>query len=249
MPPASMPPASVPPAYSLVNDPLYFVTAGFFAIFTTALPAAMGQPRFLPILQAVVLTIFIAMPIRKGQIRTAAYIMALWLVLEVLVMVLVTHFLPGSAERAVGNGFGFRTALLAWLYAGEPLPNGWSAAPLTRLVQLIGVSLGSLLTAGFVGAWFLVRAVNQLGFAIAIAGASLGGPLGWLLAIPLWSLAWIAGLAGLIIVCAEPLLTSNWSITFYGKQRRALLVAVAALLAAGLLLELLLAPAWTHLVS
>lgn len=243
------PTTSAPPTYDLTRDPLFYIIAGFFAVLTTALPAAIGQPRFLPILQAVALTIFVAMPVRRRKVHFAFYVMALWIILELVTFVAVALLFPNSAERAINGGFAYRSALLTWLYAGEPLPNSFVTAPASRLLELAGVILGSLFTAGLVGSWFLVRAVNLAGYAIATVGSSLGSALGWALAIPLWYAAWIAGLACLVILCAEPLLTSNWSLNFYWTQRRRLLVASAALLALGLLLELVLAPGWPRLAS
>ena len=91
-------------------------------------------------MQAVVLTFFVAVPIRQASARVAIYVMALWIVLELVCMVAVTRFLPNSAERAIGDGFSYRTALLLWLYAGDPLPNGFVAAPSLAFVGVLPAS-------------------------------------------------------------------------------------------------------------
>ena len=83
----------------------------------------------------------------------------------------------------------------------------------------------------------MVRAVNvaglQLGAMLANAGSTvfLTSPFLWLV-VPR-----IAGLAGLTILCTEPLLTRTWSPGFYWRNRRRLIVISLALLALGLILE------------
>ncbi len=234
----------MPRPYQLTADPLYYVMGAIFALLTTALPAAFGLSRFLPLGQAIVLTIFIALPLRKGLVRHAALMLGLWLVLQLTAISLVAWLAPSQAERALAGGFELRTGLLAWLFAGAPLPRSLAAQPLAFLVELAGVTLGSLLSGGLVGNWFLVRAVNVAGFTIGSLAPVAGSPLELFVAFPLWSLARIAGYAGLILVLAQPLWRNQWSLTRLAARQRRLLIASAGLLALSLLLELLVSAWW-----
>ncbi len=230
--------------YQLTSDPLYYVMGAIFALLTTALPAVFGLSRFLPLGQAIVLTIFIALPLRKGLVRHAALMLGLWLMLQLAAISAVAWLAPNQAERAIAGGFELRTGLLAWLFAGAPLPRGLATQPLTFLVELAGVTLGSLLSGGFVGDWFLVRAVNVAGFTVGSLTPVASSPRELLVAFPLWSLARIAGYAGLILVLAQPLWRNQWSLTRLAARQRRLLIASAGLLALSLLVELLLSAWW-----
>lgn len=227
-------------SYSLTRDPTYYVTVGFFALLTTALPALLGQPRFLPLNQAVLLTIFVAIPLRKGHLRGAFNVMALWLVLQFSLMTLLAWAFGDSVERAIADGFILRGEIAAWFYTGGILPHGMQAAPLARLVEIAGITLGSLLTAGLVGMWFLVRAVNLLGFTTGALFSTLESPAlpAWIL--PIWALIRVAGYAGLVTLLAEPSVTRNWSLPFYRAHRQRPLLISLGLVIAGLLLELVL---------
>lgn len=226
--------------YSLTRDPLYYFTVGFFALLTTALPALLGQPRFLPLIQALALTVLMAIPLQKGHLRDAINVMALWLFLQYTLIALLTWGLGGHVERAIADGFVYRGELGSWFYGGAGLPRGLQAAPINRLIEILGIVLGSLLTAGLVGAWFLVRAVNLAGFGTGALLTSLDTPALILRIIPLWSLLRIAGYAGLVILLAEPLLANRWSLTHLLTQRRQLLWISLGLVVGGLLLELVL---------
>jgi hypothetical protein len=226
--------------YSLTRDPLYYVTVGFFALLTTALPGLLGQPRFLPVIQALALTIFIALPLRKGHIRGALNVMAIWLTLQYILMALLSWAFGGLVERAMANGFVYQGELAAWFYGSARLPGSLHAAPLARLVEIAGIVLGSMLTAGLVGAWFLVRAVNLAGYSTGTLLASLDTPALVPLVLPIWSLLRLAGYAGLIVLLAEPLLTNQWAIAFYWARRRRLLLLSLGLIIAGLIAELVL---------
>jgi hypothetical protein len=161
-------------------------------------------------------------------------------------MTLLSRSAGQVAEAAINDGFAVRGAVASWLYSGGPLPGGLASEPGARLLELCGVILGSLATAGLVGAWFLARATNLAAF---VTGGLLGvidRPFLLPLAVPVWSLIEIAGYAGLVMLCAEPLLTSNWSPRFYWSERRRLLLVSLGLVVAGFVLELLLPPIWTR---
>jgi hypothetical protein len=44
-------------SYQLTSDPVFYWMGSFFALLTTALPAVLGQVRFMPLGQTVVLSI------------------------------------------------------------------------------------------------------------------------------------------------------------------------------------------------
>ena len=228
--------------YDLMKDPIYYFTFGFFAILTTALPAALGQPNFLPIAQAVALTLFLAVPLRRGLVGKGILVLSVWLVLQTLVMIVGTALLPPVFERAIHDGFAYHRSLLEWSVTGQNLPGWLFNSPVARLVELFGVLLGSLLSAGLVGLWFLMRAVNQ--FAYAVGRLALEGPPGLILGLMPWRLAMIAGYAGFVVILAQPLLTNSWSPAFYIKRQRRLLTASLTLVAIGLLLEMTLPGLW-----
>ncbi len=232
--------ASTGSSYNLTQDPLFLITAAFFALLTTAMPAFMGQMRVMPLLQTLVLTIFLAITLRKGGIGAALMLMGVWLAVEMVTLTLITGFFMEQVERAIPGGFDLGVGLVAWLYAGDPLPNGLDSEPVARLVEIVGVAAGALLTGGLLGVWLLMQAANQAGFSMGVflAGIFRGGTLP--LFFLLWTVLRIAGYAGLVALLAEPLWTQNWSLNFYVKQRGRLFLIAIAFILASLTLEILL---------
>lgn len=224
---------------SITYDPLYYVTVASFALLTTGLPMIMGQPNFLPIVQALALTVFMALPLARHNPAGALRVVLIWLPLQYLLATALTIVLPGVAERAIHEGFTYRGALGAWLYGAAPLPGGLIVAPLAQLGEIAGVVLGTLATAGLVGAWFLVRGLDLAAFATGVLVRALEDGAIWR-ALPYWALFRLAGLGGLLLLLAEPLLTSRWSPLFYWRERRRLTLVSVGLLLFGLLLELFL---------
>ncbi len=157
--------------YDLTADPVFYVTLGIFCFLTTFLPAFLGQPNLLPVLQTVALTVFLAIPLRRGRIYRGVLVVSIWLLLQFLIMSIGTTLLPRPFDRAIHDGFSYYETLLLWLHSGGGLQEPVLASPLARLGEFILVLLGSLLTAGLVGVWLLTRAVNELGFVV--------GPAGW----------------------------------------------------------------------
>jgi hypothetical protein len=225
---------------SITRDPIYYFTVGFFALLTTALPALMGQPRFLPIIQTLALTIFVAVAIHRHNVLGAIKVMALWLPIQFVVLTLLTVTFGQRLEAAFANGFLYRGAITAWFFAGTLFPAGLVSEPLTYVIEVIGILLGSLATAGLVGTWFLVRLVNQAAYGTGILLAALEDPGQSFLVLPYWTLLRAAGYASLIVLCAEPLLTNTWSPSYYWQQHRRLLLISVTLVLLGLLLELFL---------
>lgn len=236
-------------SYSLAHDPLFYITVGFFACLTTGLPAVIGQPNFMPILQTVALFIFILIPLRQGLLRQALWVLLLWLGIQFGLIVTLTWLLEARVETAFHDGFQYRMAYIAWFYGAESAlrPDSFGAAPLTRLVELLGVLVGSLVSGGLIGVWFLVKSVNLAAYGMGALLVSLKSTAGLLLALPLWTLLRIAGYAGLITLLSEPLLTGNWQPLTYWRSRRQLIIIAGGLLLLGLLLELFLPDLWRRL--
>lgn len=238
------------PSYSLARDPIFYITVGFFAFLTTSLPTVIGQPNFLPIVQTVTLFIFLLIPLRQGLICEAIWVMALWLGIQFTVVTGLTWFLEARAERAFHDGFQYRMAYVAWFYraADAIRPDSFAAAPFSRLLELAGVLLGSLVSVGLLGLWFLVKSVNLAAYNMGVLLVALNSTAGLFLALPSWSLLRIAGYAGLVILLSEPGITGIWQPAHYWRTRRQLIVRAGALLLAGLLLELFLPNLWRLLV-
>ena len=228
--------------YDLVKDPIFYITFGFFALLTTVLPAVLGQPNFLPIAQTVAITLFLAIPLRRGRVGTALVVLSSWLFLQLFVMIVGSALLPLVFERAIHDGFAYHRALLEWSVTGVSLPGSLMQTPGSRLLELVGIALGSLLSAGLVGLWYLMRAVNQFGY--GVGRLALAGPSGLILGLMPWKLATLAGYAGLIVMLAQPLLTNIWNPAHYLVRQRRLIVASIVLIALGLVLEFALPGLW-----
>lgn len=231
-------------AYQLSRDPVYFLMAAFFALLTTGLPAVMGQPRFMPFIQAVVLTIFLAISVRRGDIRSGLGIVFLWLAVTMSLILLLTWFVPEQLERAFDNGFMQRAMTSEWYFARSPLPGGITVEPLATAAEIAGIVLGSLLTGGLVGAWFLVRMANLAAFSAGHLLGIFGNPILIFIALPVWSILQIAGAGGLVVLCAEPLLSGRFALGPWFRRRSRLLALFSGIYAIGLLAEAILSAFW-----
>ncbi len=232
--------------YRLQRDPVFFFMAGFFALLTTGLPAVLGQPRLMPLLQAVALTVFMLIPLRQRDLRSALAVMFLWLTLQMSMLLVLTWFAPVQLERAFEDGFLFRAALSEWYFASSPLPASFASQPLASLIEILGVLAGSLLTGGLVGSWFLMRMANLAAFGAGSLLVALENPLWLPIALPLWSVLQLIGGAGLVVLLAEPLASGQFGAGMrrLGGERRPPLLLFGALYLAGLVLELVLPPFW-----
>ena len=141
-------------------------------------------------------------------------------------------------ENAIPNGFEVRSDTLAWAYGASEISGALVANLTARLVEMTGVAIGSLLTAGLVGNWFLMRTANLMGFSMGVLLRAFDGPAGLVLAALVWGLLRIAGLAGLVLLLSQPLLSGQWSPRCYWAAQRKLVVATLFLLALGLVLGL-----------
>lgn len=225
---------------SITRDPIFFITAAFFALITTALPAILGQPRFLPIIQTLSLITFITVALHNRNQRGAINLMAMWLLIQFSIMVLLTRLVTSQLELAIADGFAYRAAITAWFFGGAPHPSGFASQPLTYVIEFVGITVGSLITAGLVGTWFLVRLVNQAAYGTGILLATLANPAQSFLVIPYWTLLRAAGYGGLVVLCAMPLLTSRWSPSYYWQHHRKLIVISLVLVGHGIIVELFL---------
>lgn len=225
--------------YSPTSDPLFYMSVGLFALLTTALPAFMGLARLMPIMQALALGAFVMLAVRRGETRHAVWVMAVWLVVQFTLVALLAWVMTERMESAVVDGFAARGAILEWHFSQRAFPGSLVDEARVRLLEIVGATVGSLVTAGVVGDWFLVRAVNLAGLQAGGLLANTTGPViltspfVWLTAVR------IAGLAGLTILFTEPLLIGNWSPSYYWNNRRRLAFNSLGLLLAGLLLETL----------
>lgn len=236
------PPRSSPPRRerTLVDDPVYYLMLGVFALLTVVTPVLLGQPRFFPFAQSAALTAFLALPLRERRVGRALAALAAWLAFEFAVIFAAALLIPRGAEAAVGGGFAYRAALLEWLYGAGPLPTGWAAQPWLRAWEIVAATAGSLLTGGFLGYWVLVKLTALAAYGAAVVWESGAGIAGFL---P-WQLLRVAGLSGFVAVCAQALWAGVWSPRALWRAHRRLLLVSAALLGAALLLEALLPGLW-----
>jgi hypothetical protein len=234
--------------YRLVYDPVFYIMLIIIALLATALPGGMGQPRFLPVIQTVGLFAFLLVPLRQRLVRPAILVVFIWLVVQSITMITLVWLVPGQIERAIGDGFIYREAYLQWFFAGGHPPDSLLIQPVNRLIELAGILFGALASGGLIGIWFLVRAVNLTGYSIGALMVALGGWTHLFAALPVWNLIRLAGYAGFVILLADPLLTSNWSLHYYRAEWRLLLVA-SLLLVLGLLLEFILPGAWRSIFA
>lgn len=238
------PPAPPVPVYDLTRDPLFYGTLIFFVLLTTAIPGVMGQPNFMPVIQALALTLFTAVALRRRGIGPALRVATVWLLVQGLIFFFLTWLLPVQMEKAIHDGFLVRTGLAEWVYVGSSAPGSLSAAPLARLGEIAGVVLGSLVTVGLVGGWFLVKGVNLLAYGMGSLWRATDSPLGILLGLAPWRLAQLTGYAGLFVLLIQPLLLNNWNPAHYLSTQRRLIVVSLALVAGGLIAELFLPGLW-----
>ena len=108
--------------YQLTRDPVFYLTAAFFAFLTTALSAVLGQFRFMPISQTLILMIFMAIAVRRRDLRGALSVVLLWLAISTLVLIVLMWIAPGQVERAFADGFMHRARVSEWYFARSPLP-------------------------------------------------------------------------------------------------------------------------------
>lgn len=236
------------PPTSLRGIQFFTELLAFFALLTTLLPGILGQPNFMPMVQALGLTIFTAIPLRKGDVRTALWVVLLWLIVQLAVIVLMAWGLPTQTARAIPDGVTYRMALVTWAYTGEALPRSLLVTPWTRLIEIIGVLVGSLLTGGLVGSWFLVRAVDLFGFSAGTMIREMAPADGLLLGFTPWRLLTLTGYAGFFLLLAQPILSNRWDLDHYLTHQRRLILWSGSLLIIGILLEALLPGMWQGLV-
>ncbi len=235
--------------YTLAHDPIFYITVVFFALITSALPAVIGQPTFLLIAQTLTLFAFMLITLRQRLLRQTLRVVVLWLVTQFIVILSATVLVEERVQLAFPDGFTYGMSYIEWFYsAGDTIrPDSFTAQPVARIVELIGITLGSLLSAGLIGIWFLVRALNLAAFHMGALLLVGDNPAAYVGAVPLWALVRISGYAGFVVLLAEPLVTRNWQPFFYLRTRRRLLFIAVILTLIGLLLELFLPDLWRTL--
>ena len=75
---------------SLTRDPFFYATVALFALLLTGFSALLGLFRLMPLAQAVALFVFFAMCIRRGDLRAALRVLAIWAVVQVATLALVS---------------------------------------------------------------------------------------------------------------------------------------------------------------
>lgn len=238
---------------SLITDPIFVVCVAVFALLTTIFPFAAGLPLLMPILQTLFLTVFVVMIARKQHPVQAVRVLCIWVVIQLFVALLMSAIAPSQAEMAIADGFARRTAFLEWLYAGAALPDGIAASPVGQVLEMVLVVIGSLISAGLLGVWQLVGAVNLAGYYAGTAVNSVGSFGGILPGLPVWTVLRILAYICFISVCAEPLATGNWSISRIFSNtdapRGRILIGAVVLLLASILFELMLSGVWRNLFA
>ena len=235
--------------YTLARDPLFYLTVVFFALLTTGFPAVIGQPLFMPLSQTIVLFIFLIIPLRQRLRGQTLLVMGLWYITQALTILGLTLFFAKYVQYAFNDGFNYSMNYAEWFYSVPNVlrPDSFAAQPVGRIVELLGVLLGSLVSGGLIGIWFLVRALNLTMFSLGGLLLMMENGSAFIAAVPLWAILRTLGYGGAVILLAEPLLTSNWHLAYYWRNRRRLLLFTTALLLAGLLLEFILPDYWRTL--
>jgi hypothetical protein len=230
--------SSKQPAYRLLNDPLFFITLLVLAILATIFPLALGQKLLMPLVQTLILTAFVAVALRQQRLDRALQILILWFVVELSLVALFTWFFPNRSENALRNGFDYHTSFLEWFYANGAAPSSLVNSFGGRLLEMVAVVIGTTVSGGLAGIWAMVNMVNQAGFSI-----------GWLIhpetplfkailaGAPIWTIVRLAGYCGVVLLCAPPLLTGDWSWRALFAQQRRLWMITLVLLALALGLE------------
>ncbi|MBV7337900.1 hypothetical protein KFU94_58660 [Chloroflexi bacterium TSY] len=232
------------PDYSITRDPLFLATVGLFAVLTTTLPTLLSQSWLLPILQTIVLTVFLSFAIRQRLTGQALRIVAIWLVCQLVVMILLSMFMPEQVERAIPDGFNRKAAFFEWFFTGVSHLDSPLRRPWQTIFELIGITIGTLATGGLIGIWILERTVNIAGFYAGSILSINNTPLGLVAGLPIWTIARILSYTGFAILLAEPMQTGNWSLIYYLTEHRRLLTTSIGLLLISLLLELVLSGLW-----
>lgn len=229
---------------TLVNEPIFNITVGVFALLTTAFPAAMAQFRFMPIVQAIALTVFLTMAVRRGNFRAGYTVMGLWIFVQFTTLLVITLLLPATVQRAIADGFNHRQGLLEWIYGAALYPSGLLANPGAYLTEFAGVLIGGVATAGLLGSWFLMRLINLTAYSIGALTLITEGPFAAVIPLLLWHILRIAGYACLLPILAMPALSGIWSPRYYWQNHRRPLLIGLGLIVAALLFEAILAPLW-----
>lgn len=236
-------------SYSITDDPIFYGTVIVFVLLTTTIPAIMGQPRFMPVVQTLALTTFLAMTVRRQKMKQIVGVLLIWLLIQFILITFLAWAAPSIMQHTIADGFDRRTAFIAWLFGNGPLPDSLLARPVGRLGELFIILLGGALSGGLLAVWILVRSVNlaafYLGSLLIDAPSLLALPVG----LPVWTLLRLIGYAGFAALVAEPLLVKNWSPGHLLQTHRRMLLISSFSVALAFILELTLPGVWRLLAA
>src|SRR5690606_29283082 len=110
-----------------------------------------------------------------------------------------------------------------WLFVRGPLPASWATQAVARSVELLGITLGSVISGGLAGIWFLVRSVNLLAYGVATLWNSAGSVAGLLAGMQPWWILRIVAYVGLVACFAMPGYSGEWNPARWDAGQRRLL--------------------------
>ena len=169
----------------------------------------LGQFRFLPLVQALALSIFLLVPLRRRDLRSALFVIFLWLALSMATVFALTWFDAAWTDACLRERLQLPRGLCRMVLRRQRgvqgrLPASFVTQPLASVVELLGFVLGSLLTVGFVGAWFLMKVANLAAFGAATLASTLPNPFLAVVALPLWSILQVIRGGGLLCCWPSP---------------------------------------------
>lgn len=242
-------------AYHVLDDPVVYAVILIGVLLTTALPVFLGQRFCLPLLSALVIFPLFVWAVRLGRPRRAIALAGFWAICQAAAMLIASLLLAQQAGLAIFNGLEMRSEVMSWIASGQAAQGSVAGVPLSLpklLTQALVVAGGSLLTAGLAGLIVDALALNATSYiAVSLAQMASQPVLTLLLAWPIWTMVRLAGYFVAGAALAEPLAFGDLSLQGWAawwRRRRRLLAIGAGLVLLGILLQLVLGPAWTSLL-
>lgn len=230
--------------YTITDEPIFYGTAIVFAFLTTLLTGLLGISWLMPALQTIALTLFMFPLVRRGRLRQALLLLFGWLLLQFVLVMFLSMGLPGRMELTIADGFDRRTGMLAWFYASDLAPAGLIESLGSRLLEILAIVIGSIVTAGLVGFWLLIRGVNLAAFYSGTILAALSDTANGIGAFPIWTILRLGGYALISLIGGGMLITEAEPFNRYIQRRRTLLFWALGLTLLGLIFELILPDLW-----
>ncbi|MEZ4663427.1 MAG: hypothetical protein R2911_38285 [Caldilineaceae bacterium] len=116
-------------SYSITDDPIFYGTVIMFTLLTTIMPAILGQPRFMPVVQTLALTTFLAMTVRRQKMRQIVTVLLMWLLIQLILITLLSWAAPGSLAHAIPNGLTGASPFGPGSLATKSCPTACRCAP------------------------------------------------------------------------------------------------------------------------